>query len=42
MSYELAVSSDGLVWTSAVGDETGSYLGLEYTLTEGIIAGETY
>jgi hypothetical protein len=30
------------VWTSVVGDSTGSYLGLEYTLNEEITSGETY
>jgi hypothetical protein len=29
-------------WISVVGDETGTYLGSEYTATEGIVAGELY
>lgn len=42
MSYELATSTDGIQWTSLVGDESGSYLGLEYLFTKGVVAGQTY
>ena len=30
------------VWLSVVGDVTGSYLGTDYTVTEGIVAGTFY
>lgn len=34
--------NDSGLWIEVVGNSTGNYLGLSYTLTVGIVAGRTY
>jgi hypothetical protein len=42
ISYQLDVMSASGIWIEVVGNSTGNYLGLSYTLTVGIVAGQTY
>lgn len=42
ISYQLDVLNASGSWIEVVGNSTGNYLGLSYTLTVGIVAGNTY